>query len=64
MSKPLQTVILELYNDTESQNPVIKKNQWITSEFAEQITGKNILVIDEIDDTRLLCILYQRIKTT
>ena len=50
MKVPIKTVSLELYNDkTKTINDTIRTTQWIPE---QDVQGKTILVVDEVDDTR------------
>ena len=50
---PLYSVSMKLYNDSDvhGSEPVIF--QWLDSHAKDDIRGKNILIVDEIDDTRI-----------
>jgi uncharacterized protein len=52
LNKPLRTVTVELYNENDNKTHQIKQIQWLSEEFIKDIDGKNILIIDEMDDTR------------
>lgn len=59
-SLPIQAIGLALYEDTNGADPLtapVRKTQWLTlSDYREQagicLQGHNILVVDEVDDTR------------
>ena len=50
---PIFTVSLELYDDTTcTARTQVKKLQWFDDNLIEQIRGRRILVVDEVDDSR------------
>lgn len=49
---PIYTISVKRYDDTEAFSPVPQITQWLDNP-AEQIGGKNILIVDEVDDTRV-----------
>jgi len=51
IKKPILTVGIALYLDDKTTLPEPKKIQWI-DEAEQQLAGKRILLVDEVDDTR------------
>ncbi len=50
LKAPIKSVSLELYNDeTDKPGDTVIVKQWLSR---EDVAGKNILVVDEVDDTR------------
>lgn len=49
---PMYTVTVSLYNEDNTDRDHIDKVQWLSKELIVQLSGKKILVVDEIDDTR------------
>jgi uncharacterized protein len=49
---PILTVGLKLYDENNNPAPRPKKIQWI-DEVEQKITGKRVLLVDEVDDSRI-----------
>lgn len=53
---PILAVSLELYNDaTRTANTTVVKKQWFdeASEVGKMVRGRRVLIVDEVDDTRV-----------
>lgn len=57
VKKPILAVSLELYDDaTKTANSSVLLKQWFTEEegtFGALVRGKRVLIVDEVDDTRV-----------
>eukprot|EP01127_Copromyxa_protea_P019358 TRINITY_DN624_c0_g1_i3.p1 TRINITY_DN624_c0_g1~~TRINITY_DN624_c0_g1_i3.p1 ORF type:complete len:173 (+),score=46.58 TRINITY_DN624_c0_g1_i3:299-817(+) len=50
---PILAVGLELYDDkTDKAHSEVRKRQWLDSSSLDRLAGKNVLIVDEVDDTR------------
>jgi hypoxanthine phosphoribosyltransferase len=52
LKKPIYVVGLQRYDEDHALHPVPLKIQWI-DEVEKKLTGKKILIVDEVDDTRV-----------
>lgn len=52
LNVPMVAVTVELYDNDNTTKPVITKHQWLGSKVTKELTGKKILIVDEVDDTR------------
>ena len=57
VKKPILAISLELYDDaTKTANETVLRKQWFTEEpdtFGALVRGKRVLIVDEVDDTRV-----------
>jgi hypothetical protein len=49
---PLYTVSIKMYSETDQLEQTPKILQWLDERGQNQIKGKRVLIVDEIDDTR------------
>eukprot|EP01126_Amoeba_proteus_P044665 TRINITY_DN4971_c0_g1_i9.p2 TRINITY_DN4971_c0_g1~~TRINITY_DN4971_c0_g1_i9.p2 ORF type:complete len:119 (+),score=7.17 TRINITY_DN4971_c0_g1_i9:448-804(+) len=50
---PILAVGLELYDDkTDKSHSEVRKRQWLDTPNLARLQGKNVLIVDEVDDTR------------
>ena len=50
---PILAVGLELYDDkTDTAHTEVRKRQWLDAPSMDRLAGKNVLIVDEVDDTR------------
>ena len=57
---PIYTVNIKFYNNKHEKNELPEVVQWLSEREISKLNGKNILIVDDLDDTRgtLLHILY------
>jgi hypoxanthine phosphoribosyltransferase len=58
---PIYTVNIKFYNNKHEKNEVPEVVQWLGENEISKLKGKNILIVDDLDDTRgtLLHILHK-----
>ena len=52
IDRPILTVGLQYYNKEDRPNEIHRKIQWI-DEVEKKLPGKKVLLVDEVDDTRV-----------
>jgi hypoxanthine phosphoribosyltransferase len=52
IDRPILTVGLQYYNKQDRPNEIPRKIQWI-DEVEKKLPGKKVLLVDEVDDTRV-----------